>query len=64
MAGFLGVKLMFVGIVNFGHVPTLSFVGVNFFRSNSNQFGHIDLVKITSLSSSDVKVLAMKLQEI
>ena len=36
-AYFWGVKLMFVGVVNFGHVPTLRFVGVNIFWSKSNQ---------------------------
>ena len=28
---------MFVGVVNFGHVPTLRFVGVKHFRSYYNQ---------------------------
>ena len=37
---FLEVKLMLVGVVNFGQVPTLGFVGVNF-------LGHI-LTKIWS----------------
>ena len=32
-----GVKLMFVGVVNFGHVPKLRFVGVKIFWSKSNQ---------------------------
>ena len=36
-AYFWGVKLMFVGDVNFSHVPTLRFVGVNIFWSYSNQ---------------------------
>ena len=31
------VKLMFVGVVNFGHLPTLRFVGVNIFQSKFNQ---------------------------
>ena len=33
---FLGVTLMFVGVVNFGHAPTLRFVGVEIFQSKSN----------------------------
>ena len=36
-AYFWGVKLMFVGVVNFGHVPTLIFFGANIFWSKSNQ---------------------------
>ena len=34
---FWGVKLMFVGEVNFGQVLTLRFVSVKIFRSKSNQ---------------------------
>ena len=30
-ANFFGVKLMFVGVVNFSHVPTLRFIGVKIF---------------------------------
>ena len=36
LAYFWGVKLMFVGIMNFGHIPTLKFVGVKIFQSKSN----------------------------
>ena len=32
-AYFLGLTLMFVGVVNFGHVPTLRFVVVKNFPS-------------------------------
>ena len=40
-----GVKLMFVGVVNFGHVQLLSFIVLKNFRSCSNpNFGHIDSV--------------------
>ena len=35
---FFGVKLMFVGVGNFGQVKKIRFVGVKIFRSNSNQF--------------------------
>ena len=34
---FLGVKIMFVGVMNFGHVPKLRFVCVKIFWSKSNQ---------------------------
>ena len=40
-AYFFGVKLMFVGVVNFGQVQKIRFVGVNIFRSYSNQFSVI-----------------------
>ena len=33
-AYFFGVKLMFVGVVNFGHVSSLRFIGVNIFGQN------------------------------
>ena len=36
-AYFWGVKLMFVSVVNFGHVPKLRFVGVKILWSKSNQ---------------------------
>ena len=36
-AYLFGVKLMFVGVANFGHVPMLRLVGVKIFRSKSNQ---------------------------
>ena len=36
-AYFWGVKLMFVGVVNFGHVPTLRFISVRIFWSKFNQ---------------------------
>ena len=35
-AYFWGIKLMFVGVMNFSHVPTLRFVIVKCFRSKSN----------------------------
>ena len=42
---FFGVKLMFVGVVNFSHVQLLRFVVLKIFWSCSNPyFGHIDSV--------------------
>ena len=35
---FGGVKLMFVGVVNFGQIQKISFVNVKIFWSNFNQF--------------------------
>ena len=35
---FVGVMLMFVGVMNFGQVQKIRFVVVKIFRSNSNQF--------------------------
>ena len=49
-AYFWGVKLMFVGVVNFGHVPMLRFVSVNFFQSNSNLISVI-LIRSCELAS-------------
>ena len=44
-AYFWGVKLMFVGVVNFGHVQLLTFIILKNFESCSNPyFGHIALV--------------------
>ena len=46
---FFGVKLMFVSVVNFGHIPTLRFVGVKIFWSKSvilNWSCEIDSLKI------------------
>ena len=50
-AYFFGVKLMFFGVMNFGHVPTLRFVGVKIFRSKSNQNSLI-LIRSCELASS------------
>ena len=53
-AYFFGVKLMFVGVVNFGQVQKIRFVGVNIFWSCSNpNFGELhwssSSVMLTSL---------------
>ena len=37
-AYFLGVKLMFVGVMNLGQIQKIRFMVVNIFRSYSNQF--------------------------
>ena len=41
-AYFFGIKLMFVGVMNFGQVQKIRFVGVKKFRSCSNpNFDHL-----------------------
>ena len=41
-AYFFGIKLMFVGVMNFGQIQKIRFVGVINFRSCSNPiFGHL-----------------------
>ena len=41
-AYFFGAKLMFVGVVNFGQVQKIRFVGMKIFWSCSNpNFGHL-----------------------
>ena len=49
-AYFFVVKVMFVGVVNFGQIPKLRFVVVKNFRSCSiPTFGHLHSVKLTSI---------------
>ena len=45
-----GVKLMFVGVMNFGQVKKIRFVVVKFFWSYSNQFLFI-LIRSSELAS-------------
>ena len=47
---FLGVKLLFVGVMNFGQIKKIRFVVVNIFRSNSNQFSVI-LIRSSKLAT-------------
>ena len=47
---FLGVKLMFVGVMNFGQIKKIRFVLVKIFWSNSNQFSVI-LIGSSELAS-------------
>ena len=52
-AYFFGVKLMSVGVVNFGQVQKVRFVGVKIFRSCSNQFS-VMLIRSSQLASKIV----------
>ena len=49
-AYFLGVKLMFVGVANFGQTQKIRFVIVKIFQSYSNQFSVI-LIRSSKLAS-------------
>ena len=49
-AYFFVVKVMFIGVMNFGQIQKLRFVGVKIFWSCSTMtFGHLHWVMLTSL---------------
>ena len=48
---FFGVKLMFVGVMNFGQVQEIRFVVMTFFWSYSNQFSVV-LIRSSELASN------------
>ena len=49
-AYFFVIKVMFVGVVNFGQIQKLRFVGVkNFWSCSTTNFGDLHSVKLTSL---------------
>ena len=57
-AYFFGLKLMFVGVMNFSHVPALRFIVVKIFSVIFLPiFGHLDSVKLTSLKKTDIEFM-------
>ena len=56
-AYFLGVKLMFVSVMNFGQIQKIRFVVVKIFWSNSNQFS------VILIGSSELASISMMLNK-
>ena len=59
-AYFLGVKLMFVGVANFGQTQKIRFIVVKIFWSYSNQFWVI-LIWSSKLASFKIKFIKKSL---
>ena len=64
-AYFFVIKVMFIGVVNFGQIQKLRFVSAKiFWKFSTTAFGHLHLVLLTSLNETPRKSLSKLMKSI